>query len=852
MDVPVPQDVEQIVNVPVGVRQQVLLNGDWVTVSGDVAEYTKKLITSVARSKRKVNLTVVPDSQYVESERESRTRDTCSAVKSMQDWETDVKGLISDLLNRLQAEAPFQVRNKSYRDEVTSQATEKKEDLEADTAKHSSVLETAVSRSTLDGEVSSRDRISQYTIEQTLDVPMPEMVKQLVEVPKTISQNRIQQRTMKQIVDDPVVQVVQIPQVHVVEKTAEIPVMTQRQNHMVQTVQMAMETPQLQIVGEIVRDTQTSDSLGTAPVRQGVQAEIGEVVEIRAPFPTGSASPVFVTTPVLEVPPIVVDVTVPQAVEELVEASKAFSQNRVQQSSMEQIIANPAISLAEKTVEMPDTRTRDKTQHVVNTHVQHVVNTVEAETPIIIETINQVTKHVEIPKLQIVDVPGSQTQEETVPQERMSDRVVQQTVKELKSKFEVGHTNKVHARNQPDKNRWRKKQEFEATQYPQDVQERADLTNQRQVPAIRSVQMTVEVPRVQYIDKVADIPVDVQRRGSIIQAAQHDLQHIDEDVHVSALIQSEVPTIPDTDDLCSNETEDEDRLEHEIKKRRIPMPADAVSESRANESDFNRFDDLVLPSREGKTLFVSIASGDEAEDEPEKQQEMTRCLVQGEELMVMDETDVQSPEQEMVQAIHAEWVQELRDVKNELMHVRELVGVLVRRERSAENKAEVAARRLDRMEREQTEADDAEHEVDLQEALANQSKAVKVLVDKWFVDKGYGFGKAPTGEIVFIHASAVQGAEVLTIGTDAWVQVVNDDARAQGVYRAKRAWGRNAWKAERDKENANKVAQQVRRAAALTAELAAQSEKKTAAVCDQPPGLDELAGHIEAPNMGSR
>ena len=168
--------------------------------------------------------------------------------------------------------------------------------------------------------------------------------------------------------------------------------------------------------------------------------------------------------------------------------------------------------------------------------------------------------------------------------------------------------------------------------------------------------------------------------------------------------------------------------------------------------------------------------------------------------MVMDETDVQGLGQEMVQAIHAEWVQELRDVNNELMHVRELVGVLVRRERSAENKAEIAARRLDRMEREQTEADDAEHEARMQEALANQSKAVKVVVDKWFVDKGYGFGKAPKGEIVFIHASAVQGAEVLTIGTDAWVQVVNDDARAQGGYGAKRAWGRNAWKAERDRE----------------------------------------------------
>ncbi len=42
------------------------------------------------------------------------------------------------------------------------------------------------------------------------------------------------------------------------------------------------------------------------------------------------------------------------------------------------------------------------------------------------------------------------------------------------------------------------------------------------------------------------------------------------------------------------------------------------------------------------------------------------------------------------------------------------------------------------MEREQHEADDPEHEANLQEALANLSKAVKVLVDKWFADKGYG------------------------------------------------------------------------------------------------------------------
>ena len=64
--------------------------------------------------------------------------------------------------------------------------------------------------------------------------------------------------------------------------------------------------------------------------------------------------------------------------------------------------------------------------------------------------------------------------------------------------------------------------------------------------------------------------------------------------------------------------------------------------------------------------------------------------------------------------------------------------------------------------------------------------------------------------------------------------------------------GRNAWKEEKDREKANRVAQQVRRAAALTAELVAQSEEKVAVVCDHPPGLRvEPAEHIEAPNVGA-
>ena len=94
---------------------------------------------------------------------------------------------------------------------------------------------------------------------------------------------------------------------------------------------------------------------------------------------------------------------------------------------------------------------------------------------------------------------------------------------------------------------------------------------------------------MQYIDKVADIQLDVQRQVSTIQAAQD----IDDVEDVPALTQSEVPNIPD---------DDEDWLEQENKRRKLPTPAEAVSESHADESDFDRFEDLVLPSPEGKTL----------------------------------------------------------------------------------------------------------------------------------------------------------------------------------------------------------------------------------------------------------
>ena len=130
--------------------------------------------------------------------------------------------------------------------------------------------------------------------------------------------------------------------------------------------------------------------------------------------------------------------------EELAEVSRVFSQDRIQQRAMEQ--TTPAISLAGKIVEMPVTR---KTQQVVNTHVQHVVNTVEVEKPKIIdetvqkpniqEKINQVTKHIKIPQVQFLDkaddmlvdvqrqiLPMAQTVQKTteIPQLQFPDQAV--------------------------------------------------------------------------------------------------------------------------------------------------------------------------------------------------------------------------------------------------------------------------------------------------------------------------------------------------------------------------------------------------------------------------------------------
>ena len=57
--------------------------------------------------------------------------------------------------------------------------------------------------------LASRDLTFQDSVERVLDVGVPEMVEQLVKLPKTVSEDGIQQRIVERIADIPVPQVVE-------------------------------------------------------------------------------------------------------------------------------------------------------------------------------------------------------------------------------------------------------------------------------------------------------------------------------------------------------------------------------------------------------------------------------------------------------------------------------------------------------------------------------------------------------------------------------------------------------------------------------------------------------------------
>ena len=178
----------------------------------------------------------------------------------------------------------------------------------------------------------------------------------------------------------------------------------------------------------------------------------------------------------------IVDAPVPQAVEELADVSKVFSQDGIQQRIVEQTI--PAIPLTEKIVELPVIQTEETKQQGVNTHAQHVVNTVEVEKPKIIkqtrqkpivqEKINRVTKHVEVPLSQFTD-------------KIVDISVVAQ--REIRMNRKIQKTTEIHQLQITD----------EVVEVP------AVLIVQ--VPQVQVVAKTVEIPQLRIVEKIDETPI---------------------------------------------------------------------------------------------------------------------------------------------------------------------------------------------------------------------------------------------------------------------------------------------------------------------------------------------------------
>ena len=140
------------------------------------------------------------------------------------------------------------------------------------------------------------------TVQKTMDVPQLQFLNKVDDTPVALQRQTSMVQNMQEV-----------PQMQVVEKTAEGP--------QLQIVEQTVETSETQMI----QCTQTSESLGTAPVCRVTQAKVVEAVEIGTRLPAELGRPVFVTAPVLENPPVVVECVQSASVAGCVEPAPAVT-----------------------------------------------------------------------------------------------------------------------------------------------------------------------------------------------------------------------------------------------------------------------------------------------------------------------------------------------------------------------------------------------------------------------------------------------------------------------------------------------------------------------------------------------
>ena len=185
----------------------------------------------------------------------------------------------------------------------------------------------------------------------TVAVETPRIIKEAVRGKKVI-QEKINQVTKH----------VEVPLVQFLNKVDDMPVAVQRQIPMVQTVEETKETPQLQVIDKVVDDpvvqvprVQVLEKTAEIPQLQNVE-KIGEIPQTRTIQGTQAPESLAITP--------VCQVRQTRHVEELVEVSKVFSPDTVQQRFGKQMIEIPADT---QTIQSARTSERSVTAPVCQT-----------------------------------------------------------------------------------------------------------------------------------------------------------------------------------------------------------------------------------------------------------------------------------------------------------------------------------------------------------------------------------------------------------------------------------------------------------------------------------------------------
>ena len=481
----------------------------------------------------------------------------------------------------------------------------------------------------------------------------------------------------------------------------------------------------------------------------------------------------------------IVDVPVPQVVEDLVEVSKVFPQNRVQQRFLDQTIETPALSLAVKIAEVPVIQTQRKTQQIVNTHVQHVVNTIEVEKAIIQVKINQGTMHIETPELQFLDKVDDMPvvvprQVSMVPKSQKTIKIppLQKTVETPETQMiQSAHTSES-LRNAPV-HQVAQGEIVEAVvievPLPAESASLMSVTEPvSEVPPV-VVECMQPVPVAEYVepapahaatcahaasvvkymtpavvdvpvvwqrqapvtDRIMDVPVVLQRQGPAIQAVQQtvevpQVQYIDNAVDVPVVVQRQVPSIETV-----QKTVEVPQTQHIDKVADVPVarPRQTLKipkVQRTVETPRIQFMEKVVDvpvMAHSQTLSVQIVQ--KTVEVPQIQfidklvdsHVNMRCVLEVEHVVPTPVTEHMASAPAQSHADVSAGVKSAITWTKELTEIRQMVEFLVRRERKLDVKTDVAVRRLERLEREQNEQADHDREASMTKRSRTRPKS---------------------------------------------------------------------------------------------------------------------------------